>query len=194
MSRGAGGGTLLTACSLANPLYVQAVSTLLPTGEKAAKAPVQDRCQGELTRCWFACADPFSCTGETHVAVCDSTNPFQLINSLSSSMLNPPSSNNIKASKAWSLRALQLADQALNETIPDEKVQATCERARIVTEFNLGMLSEVSREGWEGIELTVRRWSRMFRRRSGICSGHKHMPGRSGSRMPRGRRWIRCRG
>lgn len=60
-------------------------------------------------------------------------------------MLNPPSSNNIKASKAWSLRALQLADQALNETIPDEKVQATCERARIVTEFNLGMLSEVSR-------------------------------------------------
>lgn len=59
-------------------------------------------------------------------------------------MLNPPSSNNIKASKAWSLRALQLADQALNETIPDEKVQATCERARIVTEFNLGMLSEVS--------------------------------------------------
>jgi hypothetical protein len=59
-------------------------------------------------------------------------------------MLNPPSSNNVKASKAWSLRALQLADQALNETIPDEKVQVTCERARIVTEFNLGMLSEVS--------------------------------------------------
>jgi hypothetical protein len=59
-------------------------------------------------------------------------------------MLNPPSSNNIKASKAWSLRALQLADQALNETIPDDKIQATCERARIVTEFNLGMLSEVS--------------------------------------------------
>lgn len=59
-------------------------------------------------------------------------------------MLNPPSSSNIKASKAWSLRALQLADQALSETISDEKLQAACERARIVTEFNLGMLSEVS--------------------------------------------------
>ena len=90
----------------------------------------------------------FSCTGETNTASCDSANSFQLINSLSSSMLNPPSSNNIKASKAWSLRALQLADQALNETIPDEKVQATCERARIVTEFNLGMLSEVGCAGW----------------------------------------------
>lgn len=81
-------------------------------------------------------------------------------------MLNPPSSNNIKASKAWSLRALQLADQALNETIPDEKVQATCERARIVTEFNLGMLSEVSDAvGTARADLTSRRWSRMFRRR-----------------------------
>lgn len=59
-------------------------------------------------------------------------------------MLNPPSSNNIKASKAWSLRALQLADQALSEAIADEKLHAACERARIVTEFNLGMLSEVS--------------------------------------------------
>ena len=142
----------------------------------------------------LASADSFSRTGEMHVAMCDFANFFQLINSLSSSMLNPPSSNNIKASKAWSLRALQLADLALNETIPDEKVQATCERARIVTEFNLGMLSEVSREGWAGIELTVCRWSRMFRRRSGICSGHRHMPGRSGSRMPRGRRRIPCRG
>ena len=36
--------------SLANPLYVQAVSTLLPTGDKV-KAPVQDRCQGELASC-----------------------------------------------------------------------------------------------------------------------------------------------
>ncbi|KAJ9111710.1 hypothetical protein QFC19_001070 [Naganishia cerealis] len=104
---------------LANPLYVQAISTLLPTSPEQAKVtgkpPVQDRCQAVM-----------------------------LMNSLSSSMLNPPSSNNIKAAKAWSLRALQLVDQALNETISDEKLQAACERARIVTEFNLGMLSEVS--------------------------------------------------
>ncbi|KAJ9102594.1 hypothetical protein QFC21_002995 [Naganishia friedmannii] len=81
---------------LANPLYVQAISTLLPTSpeevKSAGKPPVQDRCQ---------------------------------------------------ASKAWSQRALQLADQTLSETIPDEKLQAACERARIVTEFNLGMLSEM---------------------------------------------------
>lgn len=39
-----------TSCSLANPLYVQAISTLLPTTPDQAKAkpPVQDRCQGVL--------------------------------------------------------------------------------------------------------------------------------------------------
>ncbi|KAJ9121783.1 hypothetical protein QFC22_002405 [Naganishia vaughanmartiniae] len=94
---------------LANPLYVQAISTLLPTSPEEVK----------------------------------SAGKPPLMNSLSSSMLNPPSSDNIKASKAWSLRALQMADQALGETIPDDKLQAACERARIVTEFNLGMLSEM---------------------------------------------------
>jgi hypothetical protein len=118
------------------------------------------------------------------------------MNSLSSSMLNPPSSNNIKASKAWSLRALQLADQALNETIPDEKVQATCERARIVTEFNLGMLSEVSQVLRIGVTRTDHyyRWRAMSRRRSGTCNARRRMRALWGSRMLRGRRRIRCRG
>jgi hypothetical protein len=65
----------------------------------------------------------------------------QLINTLSSSLLNPPTSQNITASKAWSLRSLQLADRALEE---DGAGKSVCERARIVAEFNLGALLEVS--------------------------------------------------
>jgi hypothetical protein len=72
----------------------------------------------------------------------------QLINTLSSSLLNPPTSKNITASKAWSLRSLQLADRALEEEASDTKgsgaVKSICERARIVAEFNMGALLEVS--------------------------------------------------
>jgi hypothetical protein len=73
---------------------------------------------------------------------------YQLINTLSSSLLNPPTSQNITASKAWSLRSLQLADRALEEEASETKgsgaVKSICERARIVAEFNMGALLEVS--------------------------------------------------
>lgn len=70
----------------------------------------------------------------------------QLINTLSSSLLNPPTTQNITASKAWSLRSLQLADRALEEDSAGTSgmTKNVCERARIVAEFNLGALLEVS--------------------------------------------------
>lgn len=71
------------------------------------------------------------------------------MNSLSSSLLNPPTSEQIKAARSWSARAVQLSEEAMSRpTGPSEEAQTQearylCEQARIVGEFNLGSLAEV---------------------------------------------------
>jgi tellurite resistance protein len=53
----------------------------------------------------------------------------------------------IKASKSWSLRSLQIAQQALKENGDQvtDSASATCARAKTVGLQNMGMLAEVSR-------------------------------------------------
>jgi len=80
-----------------------------------------------------------------NVLILEHVSASQLINTLSSSLLNPPTSKNITASKAWSLRSLQLVDRVLEEesTGLSSSAKGMCERARIVGEFNMGALLEV---------------------------------------------------
>jgi hypothetical protein len=69
------------------------------------------------------------------------------MNTLSSTLLNPPTSDNIIAARQWSLRSASLVNQASdgldNDAPRDTKV--LCGRARVIAEFNLGALAEVSR-------------------------------------------------
>lgn len=66
--------------------------------------------------------------------------------SISSHALQPRTDPAVKASKSWSLRSLQIAQQALKENGDQvtDAASATCARARTVAYQNLGMLAEVS--------------------------------------------------
>jgi tellurite resistance protein len=70
----------------------------------------------------------------------------QLMTTISSHALHPRTEQAIKASKSWSLRSLQIAQQALKENGDQitDAASATCARARTVGLQNLGMLAEVS--------------------------------------------------
>lgn len=73
-----------------------------------------------------------------------------LMTSLSAYALAPRTPAAIKASRSWSLRALQEAEAATKAAgwatgLPTDVAQATCQRAGSVALFNLGMLAEVSR-------------------------------------------------
>jgi len=71
---------------------------------------------------------------------------------ISSHAAHPKTPQSIKVSKSWSLRSLQLAEQALgssdpqagNDDTPLEVALGVCKRARSVGLYNLGMLAEVS--------------------------------------------------
>jgi hypothetical protein len=72
----------------------------------------------------------------------------QLMTGVSSHALAPHTEQAIRASRSWSLKALQTADAAAQEAgwsgVPTEAAHATCARARTAAQFNLGMLDEVS--------------------------------------------------
>jgi hypothetical protein len=67
---------------------------------------------------------------------------------ISSHALHPRTAQTINVARSWSLRALQIADQALSSapaSNPDVDLAcAMCYRARSVGLYNMGMLSEVS--------------------------------------------------
>lgn len=70
----------------------------------------------------------------------------QLMTTISSHALQPRTEQAIKASKSWSLRSLQIAQQALKENGDQvtDGASATCARAKTVGLQNMGMLAEVS--------------------------------------------------
>ncbi len=77
-----------------------------------------------------------------------------LMTSLSSYALAPRTSQAVKASRSWSLRALQEAEAATKAAgwgtgLPTDMGQAVCQRAGSVALFNLGMLAEIEGDGKE---------------------------------------------
>ena len=69
---------------------------------------------------------------------------------VSSHALQPLTPKAIKASKSWSLRALQIADAAVQQAAEagDAKSDVNtliCRKALAVGSYNLGVLAEVSR-------------------------------------------------
>ncbi|WWC68798.1 uncharacterized protein I206_102733 [Kwoniella pini CBS 10737] len=110
---------------LSAQLLLQAVSLLLPPGS-ATTPPVGDRCQAAMLM-----------TTISSYALKQSTPP-------------PGSAKSIKVSKSWSLRSLQLSEEALRESesenykdSPLASAIAICQRARGVGLYNLGMLAEM---------------------------------------------------
>ncbi|WWD16682.1 hypothetical protein CI109_101112 [Kwoniella shandongensis] len=116
---------------MAAQLLLQATSLLLPPGSKETP-PLRDRCQAAM-----------------------------LMTTISSHALHPhPSSaKSLKVSKSWSLRSLQLSQQALSEssadgesvnkgtpTTPTEAALGVCMRAKAVGLHNLGMLAEMEND------------------------------------------------
>lgn len=71
---------------------------------------------------------------------------IQLMTTVSSHALHPHTPKAIKAARSWSLRALQIADGAIQEAAQagvSTGNTLTCRRALAVGSYNLGMLSEV---------------------------------------------------
>lgn len=108
---------------MANPLYVQAITTLLPSDGDAEKGSAQRRKPSPADICQAA----------------------TLMNTLSSTLLNPPTTDNIIASRQWSLKSLSLTDRASADLADDAaRERILCGRAKVVSEFNLGVLAEMS--------------------------------------------------
>lgn len=71
--------------------------------------------------------------------------------SISSHAQKPRTPQAIKAARSWSLRSLQISEQALQEGAgAKDAAMAICARARCVALHNMGMLAEVSRLGLTG--------------------------------------------
>lgn len=70
------------------------------------------------------------------------------MNTLASSLLNPPTQAQVKASRAWSTRSVQLSEEALSRSPSSDKTapvaRGLCSQARVVGEFNLGALAEMN--------------------------------------------------
>jgi hypothetical protein len=71
---------------------------------------------------------------------------------ISSHALHPRTPQAIKASRSWSIRALEVAGSAMDES-PSDPACGACAQAKSVAFYNLGMLSEVSVEcgTWAGM-------------------------------------------
>ncbi|WRT65529.1 uncharacterized protein IL334_002474 [Kwoniella shivajii] len=111
--------------NLSAQLLLQAVSLLLPPGGQDTP-PVRDRCQAAM----------IMTTISSHA--------------LRQSAPGVDSAKSIKISKSWSLRSLQLSEEALHESegenykdSPLEAAIAVCSRAKGVGLYNLGMLAEM---------------------------------------------------
>ncbi|WVN85832.1 uncharacterized protein L203_100984 [Cryptococcus depauperatus CBS 7841] len=109
--------------ALAGQLLLQAVSLLLPPQSKEP-IPMRDRCQAAM-----------------------------LMTTISSHALHPPSAKSLKVAESWSLRSLQLSQQALKEFENEESTDtaleaaaAVCQRAKAVGLHNLGMLAEMNKD------------------------------------------------
>jgi len=63
---------------------------------------------------------------------------------VSSHALQPHTAQAIKASRSWSLRALQIADGAIQAAQGGDVNTMICNKALAVGSYNLGMLAEVS--------------------------------------------------
>ncbi|WWC99127.1 hypothetical protein V866_006022 [Kwoniella sp. B9012] len=135
---------------LAAQLLLQAVSLLLPPGSQVTP-PVRDRCQGEPVLRVLRTGD-----------IADTSHPklhtypaAMLMTTISSHALKQSSpqinaARSIKISKSWSLRSLQLSEEALRDSesenfkdSPYEASIAICSRAKSVGLYNLGMLAEM---------------------------------------------------
>ncbi|WVQ73742.1 hypothetical protein IAR50_003322 [Cryptococcus sp. DSM 104548] len=92
--------------------------------------------------------------GEEEPPLRDRCQAAMLMTTISSHALHPPTSKALKVSRSWSLRALQVSQQALagegekgslNDS-PLEAAAAVCERARAVGLHNLGMIAEMDKD------------------------------------------------
>ncbi|WVQ79061.1 hypothetical protein IAT38_001154 [Cryptococcus sp. DSM 104549] len=110
---------------MAGQLLLQATSLLLPP-KSEVEPPMRDKCQAAM-----------------------------LMTTISSHALNPPTSKAIKVSRSWSLRSLQISQQALaqaeeagtaKEDGPLAAANAVCLRAKAVALHNMGMLAEMEKD------------------------------------------------
>ncbi|KAL0252447.1 hypothetical protein I308_101839 [Cryptococcus tetragattii IND107] len=108
---------------MAGQLLLQAISLLLPPQSKETP-PMRDRCQAAM-----------------------------LMTTISSHALHPPTAKSLKVSRSWSLRSLQISQQALAEAeggsfkdTPLEAAEAICQRALAVGLHNMGMLAEMEKD------------------------------------------------
>ncbi|WVR03966.1 hypothetical protein IAU60_000965 [Kwoniella sp. DSM 27419] len=114
---------------LAAQLLLQAVSLLLPP-QTEITPPVRDRCQAAM----------LMTTISSHA-----------LKARSADGKSPESqSKAIKVARSWSLRSLQISEQAINDGDPQgasgtpaETAMAVCQRARAVGLHNMGMLAEM---------------------------------------------------
>lgn len=72
--------------------------------------------------------------------------------SISSHALEPRTEKAVKASRSWSLRALQIIDGAAKDagwetgSAPADAAAAVCANAKSVAQYNLGMLAEIEKQ------------------------------------------------
>jgi hypothetical protein len=71
---------------------------------------------------------------------------------VSSHALQPHTAQAIKASRSWSLRALQIADGAIQAAQGGDVNTLICSKAIAVGSYNLGMLAEVGQITWQGAD------------------------------------------
>ncbi|EIW69057.1 hypothetical protein TREMEDRAFT_68940 [Tremella mesenterica DSM 1558] len=76
------------------------------------------------------------------VEIKDQCQAALLMTTLSSHLLHPPSEQNLKHSKSWSLEALRLSERALKEKGLTME-NAVCTRARSVAIYDMGVISEM---------------------------------------------------
>ncbi|KAG8854109.1 hypothetical protein FRB96_007815 [Tulasnella sp. 330] len=127
----------------AAPLYLHAISTLLPvTGAKPEGNLFQFGTQGPSVR--------DRCIAAT------------LMNNLAS-LLASTGMTNLNQGKAWAEKGRQIAQKAADELSPrpsDRDQRAECETALAVISFNLGMLNELSKDSdlaYQNYEEALRR-------------------------------------
>ncbi|RSH94468.1 hypothetical protein EHS25_004271 [Saitozyma podzolica] len=133
---------------VAGQLLLQAVSTLLPPQSQQAP-PVRDRCQAAMTRTLAPLSTPPSAQAQSGTHPGPFRFPFapanvliQLMTTISSHALHPRTPQAIKASRSWSIRALEVAGSAMDES-PSDPACGACAQAKSVAFYNLGMLSEI---------------------------------------------------
>ncbi|RXK41384.1 hypothetical protein M231_01289 [Tremella mesenterica] len=76
------------------------------------------------------------------VEIKDQCQAALLMTTLSSHLLHPPSEQNLKHSRSWSLEALRLSERALKEKGLTME-NAVCTRARSVAIYDMGIISEM---------------------------------------------------